>query len=206
VGNSGFIVPDKSFLEGLREITTAEGALLTFDEVMTGFRISKGCAQEYWGVTPDLTTMGKVIGGGLPVGAYGGRREIMEIVAPAGPMYQAGTLSGNPLAMVAGIETLNILAEDGKGLSQSPHSASLIAHTRLTLSFFTTRRVRVHGGNHFAFNRGNFAGGQGQRPRRVRRLHPRHVRPVFLRRPRAQLRGRHRIRHRQVRQVAPRHA
>ena len=113
VGNSGFIVPDKSFLEGLRELTTAEGALLTFDEVMTGFRISKGCAQEYWGVTPDLTTMGKVIGGGLPVGAYGGKREIMDVVAPAGPMYQAGTLSGNPLAMVAGIETLEILAEEG---------------------------------------------------------------------------------------------
>ena len=104
VGNSGFIVPDKSFLEGLREVTTANGALLCFDEVMTGFRISKGCAQEYWGVTPDLTTMGKVIGGGMPVGAYGGKREIMEVVAPAGPMYQAGTLSGNPLAMVAGID------------------------------------------------------------------------------------------------------
>jgi glutamate-1-semialdehyde 2,1-aminomutase len=113
VGNSGFIVPDKSFLEGLREVTTANGALLCFDEVMTGFRISKGCAQEYWGVTPDLTTMGKVIGGGMPVGAYGGKREIMEVVAPAGPMYQAGTLSGNPLAMVAGIETLEILGEDG---------------------------------------------------------------------------------------------
>ena len=113
VGNSGFIVPDKEFLEGLREITKAEGALLTFDEVMTGFRIAKGCAQEYWGVTPDLTTMGKVIGGGLPVGAYGGRRDIMDVVAPAGPMYQAGTLSGNPLAMTAGIETLNILGEDG---------------------------------------------------------------------------------------------
>ena len=83
-GNSGFIVPDKEFLEGLREITKAEGALLTFDEVMTGFRIAKGCAQEYWGVTPDLTTMGKVIGG-LPVGAYGGRRDIMDVVAPAGP-------------------------------------------------------------------------------------------------------------------------
>ena len=113
VGNSGFIVPDKEFLEGLREITKAEGALLTFDEVMTGFRIAKGCAQEYWGVTPDLTTMGKVIGGGLPVGAYGGRRDIMDVVAPAGPMYQAGTLSGNPLAMTAGIETLSILGEDG---------------------------------------------------------------------------------------------
>lgn len=107
VGNSGFIVPDKSFLEGLRTECDANGALLCFDEVMTGFRVDKGCAQAYFGVTPDLTTMGKVIGGGLPVGAYGGKREIMEIVAPAGPMYQAGTLSGNPLAMTAGIETLN---------------------------------------------------------------------------------------------------
>jgi len=113
VGNSGFIVPDKEFLEGLREITKEDGALLCFDEVMTGFRIAKGCAQEYFGVTPDVTTMGKVIGGGLPVGAYGGRRDIMEVVAPAGPMYQAGTLSGNPLAMTAGIETLKILGEDG---------------------------------------------------------------------------------------------
>ena len=114
VGNSGFIVPDKEFLQGLREVCTAEGAVLCFDEVMTGFRIAKGCAQEYWGVTPDLTTMGKVIGGGMPVGAYGGKREIMDMVAPAGPMYQAGTLSGNPLAMVAGIETLSILGEPGQ--------------------------------------------------------------------------------------------
>ena len=83
VGNSGFIVPDKEFLQGLREVCTAEGAVLCFDEVMTGFRIAKGCAQEYWGVTPDLTTMGKVIGGGMPVGAYGGKREIMDMVAPA---------------------------------------------------------------------------------------------------------------------------
>lgn len=113
VGNSGFIVPTQEFLNGLREITKAEGALLCFDEVMTGFRIAKGCAQEYFGITPDLTTMGKVIGGGLPVGAYGGRKEIMEMVAPAGPMYQAGTLSGNPLAMAAGIKTLEILGRPG---------------------------------------------------------------------------------------------
>lgn len=113
VGNSGFIVPDKAFLQALRDETKAEGALLCFDEVMTGFRIAYGCAQAYWGITPDLTTMGKVIGGGLPVGAYGGRRDIMEMVAPAGPMYQAGTLSGNPLAMTAGIETLKILQKPG---------------------------------------------------------------------------------------------
>ena len=113
VGNSGFIPPTKEFLEGLRSLSKEHGALLCFDEVMTGFRIAKGCAQEYFGITPDLTTMGKVIGGGLPVGAYGGRRDIMEMVAPAGPMYQAGTLSGNPLAMVAGIKTLEILGRPG---------------------------------------------------------------------------------------------
>jgi glutamate-1-semialdehyde 2,1-aminomutase len=113
VGNSGFIKPSKEFLEGLRELTTANGALLVFDEVMTGFRVAYGGAQSYFGVTPDITTMGKVIGGGLPVGAYGGRKDIMEMVAPAGPMYQAGTLSGNPLAMTAGIETMKRLKEDG---------------------------------------------------------------------------------------------
>jgi glutamate-1-semialdehyde 2,1-aminomutase len=113
VGNAGFIVPDAGFLEGLRLITQEYGALLVFDEVMTGFRISYGGAQQRFGVTPDLTTMGKVIGGGLPVGAYGGRKEIMSMVAPAGPMYQAGTLSGNPLAMTAGIKTLELLQKPG---------------------------------------------------------------------------------------------
>jgi glutamate-1-semialdehyde 2,1-aminomutase len=113
VGNSGFIKPDKEFLEGIRELTKDNGALLVFDEVMTGFRVAYGGAQAYFDVTPDVTTMGKVIGGGLPVGAYGGRKDIMEMVAPAGPMYQAGTLSGNPLAMTAGIETLKRLSEDG---------------------------------------------------------------------------------------------
>ena len=113
VGNSGFILPDAGFLEGLREITKENGALLVFDEVMTGFRIAYGGAQEKFGVTPDLTTLGKVIGGGLPVGAYGGRKDIMSMVAPAGPMYQAGTLSGNPLAMTAGIKTLELLQKPG---------------------------------------------------------------------------------------------
>ena len=113
VGNSGFVVPDAGFLEGLREITQENGALLVFDEVMTGFRIAYGGAQEKFGVTPDLTTLGKVIGGGLPVGAYGGRKDIMSMVAPAGPMYQAGTLSGNPLAMTAGIKTLELLQKPG---------------------------------------------------------------------------------------------
>jgi glutamate-1-semialdehyde 2,1-aminomutase len=113
VGNAGFIAPDAGFLEGLRLITQSYGALLVFDEVMTGFRIAYGGAQQRFGVTPDLTTMGKVIGGGLPVGAYGGRKEIMSMVAPAGPMYQAGTLSGNPLAMTAGIKTLELLQKPG---------------------------------------------------------------------------------------------
>lgn len=113
VGNAGFITPDAGFLEGLRELTHEHGALLVFDEVMTGFRIAYGGAQQKFGVTPDLTTLGKVIGGGLPVGAYGGRRDIMSMVAPAGPVYQAGTLSGNPLAMTAGIKTLELLQKPG---------------------------------------------------------------------------------------------
>lgn len=113
VGNAGFIAPDAGFLEGLRELTHEHGALLVFDEVMTGFRIAYGGAQEKFGVTPDLTTLGKIIGGGLPVGAYGGRRDIMSMVAPAGPVYQAGTLSGNPLAMTAGIKTLELLQKPG---------------------------------------------------------------------------------------------
>jgi glutamate-1-semialdehyde 2,1-aminomutase len=112
-GNMGLVVPAEGFLEGLRELTTRFGAVLVFDEVMTGFRVHPGGAQALYGITPDLTTLGKVIGGGLPVGAYGGRRELMELVAPAGPVYQAGTLSGNPLAMTAGIETLHALAEPG---------------------------------------------------------------------------------------------
>lgn len=113
VGNSGFIKPDKEFLEGIRQLTKDNGALLVFDEVMTGFRVAFGGAQEYFGITPDVTTMGKVIGGGMPVGAYGGRKDIMQNVAPAGSMYQAGTLSGNPLAMRAGIETLKKLSQPG---------------------------------------------------------------------------------------------
>ena len=112
-GNMGLVLPEPGFLEGLRELTSGAGALLVFDEVMTGFRVHPGGAQALYGVVPDLTTLGKVIGGGLPVGAYGGRRELMELVAPAGPVYQAGTLSGNPLAMTAGIETLRALVEPG---------------------------------------------------------------------------------------------
>jgi glutamate-1-semialdehyde 2,1-aminomutase len=109
VGNAGFIPPDPGFLEGLRQLATRSGALLIFDEVMTGFRVAPGGASERFGIVPDLTTLGKVIGGGLPVAAYGGRRDLMELIAPAGPVYQAGTLSGNPLAMAAGIATLRAL-------------------------------------------------------------------------------------------------
>ncbi|MFE8703424.1 glutamate-1-semialdehyde 2,1-aminomutase [Cytobacillus sp. FJAT-54145] len=105
-GNMGVVLPLPGFLEGLRDITTKNGSLLIFDEVMTGFRVGYNCAQGHYNVTPDLTCLGKVIGGGLPVGAYGGRAEIMEQIAPSGPIYQAGTLSGNPLAMTAGYETL----------------------------------------------------------------------------------------------------
>ncbi len=113
VGNAGFILPQPGFLEGLRDVAHQYGALLVFDEVMTGFRIAYGGAQAKFGITPDLTCLGKIIGGGLPVGAYGGKKEIMEMVAPAGTMYQAGTLSGNPLAMTAGIKTLEILQRPG---------------------------------------------------------------------------------------------
>ncbi|WP_033828275.1 glutamate-1-semialdehyde 2,1-aminomutase [Bacillus andreraoultii] len=111
-GNMGVVPPIPGFLEGLREITEQYGALLIFDEVMTGFRADYHCAQGYFHVTPDLTCLGKVIGGGLPVGAYGGKAEIMEKIAPSGPVYQAGTLSGNPLAMTAGFETLRQLKQE----------------------------------------------------------------------------------------------
>jgi len=115
VGNSGFIPPDPGFLPGLRAIADETGALLIFDEVMTGFRIAYGGARERFGVTADLTALGKVIGGGLPVAAYGGRREIMQTVAPSGKVYQAGTLSGNPLAMAAGLATLRALTPELHG-------------------------------------------------------------------------------------------
>ncbi len=111
-GNMGVVPPQPGFLEGLRSITEREGALLIFDEVMTGFRVHKGGAQALYNIRPDLTTLGKVIGGGLPVGAYGGKKEIMQLVAPAGPMYQAGTLAGNPLAMSAGLAALDLIRGD----------------------------------------------------------------------------------------------
>jgi glutamate-1-semialdehyde 2,1-aminomutase len=112
-GNMGVVLPEPGFLEGLRELTAESGSLLIFDEVMTGFRVSYGGAQERFKIEPDLTCLGKIIGGGLPVGAYGGKREFMEQIAPRGPVYQAGTLSGNPLAMAAGRATLKILQKPG---------------------------------------------------------------------------------------------
>ena len=120
-GNMGLVLPQPGFLEALRDIATRTGALLIFDEVMTGFRVALGGAQAFYGVTPDLTCLGKVIGGGLPAAAYGGRREFMQRVAPAGNVYQAGTLSGNPLAMVAGMKTLEEISRHGvfDGLSKT---------------------------------------------------------------------------------------
>ena len=112
-GNMNFVRPEPGFLETLREVCDASGALLVFDEVMTGFRVHRGGAQALYGVRPDITTLGKVIGGGMPVGAFGGRRDIMEMLAPLGPVYQAGTLSGNPVAMIAGLTTLQLLSADG---------------------------------------------------------------------------------------------
>jgi len=159
VGNMGLVVPDKEFLAELRKLTTFHNTVLIFDEVMTGFRLAAGGAQELFGVTPDLTTMGKIVGGGLPVGAYGGRLDIMNHVLPAGKVFQAGTLSGNPLAMAAGIATLKLLQSDppyaqleklsarlAKGLDQAADDAGY-AHTlarvgsMLTL-FFAPHKIR----------------------------------------------------------------
>ncbi len=126
-GNMGVVLPEEGFLKGLREITEKYGALLIFDEVITGFRLAKGGAQEYLNVTPDITTLGKIIGGGLPVGAYGGRKEIMENLAPGGSVYQAGTLSGNPLAMHAGYAMLNELNTNADIYPELERKAALLA-------------------------------------------------------------------------------
>ncbi len=126
VGNMGFVLPEPGYLQGLRDLTRRNGALLIFDEVMTGFRVSLGGAQGRYNVTPDLTTLGKVIGGGLPVGAYGGRADMMQMVAPSGPMYQAGTLSGNPLAMTAGLTTLREWSKPGVFEKVEQATASLV--------------------------------------------------------------------------------
>ncbi len=156
--NMGVILPKDGFLQGLRDITRQYDSLLIFDEVITGFRLAFGGAQERFGVTPDLTCLGKIIGGGLPVGAYGGRREIMERIAPLGPVYQAGTLSGNPLAVTAGIETLKLLGRPGvyrkleersralsEGLTDAAKKAGIaVFGTRiasLMTLFFTNRAV-----------------------------------------------------------------
>jgi glutamate-1-semialdehyde 2,1-aminomutase len=150
-GNMGVVPPAEDFLPGLRELTHKYDALLIFDEVMSGFRIALGGAQALYEVAPDLTTLGKVIGGGLPVGAYAGRRDIMETIAPIGPMYQAGTLSGNPLAMTAGIETLKYLSEPGvfdgvvartqrlsAGIGEAAHAAGVpIYQTQVGTMFCT---------------------------------------------------------------------
>ncbi|MBV9265190.1 MAG: glutamate-1-semialdehyde 2,1-aminomutase [Acidobacteriaceae bacterium] len=126
-GNMGCIAPSPGYLEGLRDLTTKYGALLVFDEVMTGFRLSRGGAQQLYGVTPDLTTLGKIIGGGLPIAAYGGRADIMSQVAPAGPIYQAGTLSGNPLAVTAGIAMLKQIEAEPGLYAQLEQSTAQIA-------------------------------------------------------------------------------
>jgi glutamate-1-semialdehyde 2,1-aminomutase len=158
-GNMGVVLPESGFLETLREETKKHGALLIFDEVITGFRVCEGGAQEFFNIKPDLTCLGKIIGGGLPVGAYGGRREIMEMVAPVGPVYQAGTLSGNPLAMTAGLETIRILKKEMpyKSLEEKtrklceeisrilkekgiPHTVNQIA-SMFTI-FFTSQKVK----------------------------------------------------------------
>jgi len=157
-GNMGTVPPSTGFLEGLREIADSEGIVLIFDEVMTGFRISRAEAQGIYGVTPDITTLGKIVGGGLPVGAYGGRKDIMAKLAPLGPVYQAGTLSGNPLAMSAGLATLNLidnnetysqLENKGKTLTEGLLNAAMEAGVDITINrvgsmftiFFTSKPV-----------------------------------------------------------------
>lgn len=159
VGNMGCVPPAEGFLPLLRTITREHGALLVFDEVMTGFRVARGGAQELYGIKPDLSTFGKIVGGGLPVGAYGGRREIMQCVSPLGPVYQAGTLSGNPLACAAGLATLELLRSEavydrlealGQRLSAMFVSAAKRARVELTVQrvgsmltpFFTSGPVR----------------------------------------------------------------
>jgi glutamate-1-semialdehyde 2,1-aminomutase len=141
-GNMGCVPPHAGYLELLRELTGASGALLIFDEVMTGFRVAPGGAQELYRVRPDLTTLGKVIGGGLPVGAYGGRADVMDMVAPAGPVYQAGTLSGNPLAVMAGLETLRHLTGDAFG--QLERSGARLERGILDFGVETGVRVQVN--------------------------------------------------------------
>jgi glutamate-1-semialdehyde 2,1-aminomutase len=161
-GNMGVVPPEPGFLAGLRQLTQRDGSMLIFDEVITGLRVARGGAQELYGVTSDLTCLGKVLGGGLPIGAYGGRRDIMEQVAPAGPVYQAGTLSGNPLAVAAGLATLHELDDavyrrldaTGELVASALRSAAAAADVPLTVNrvgsmltpFFTDRPVRDYAG------------------------------------------------------------
>ncbi len=161
VGNANLILPRAGYLEHLRALCTRHGALLIFDEVMTGFRVAAGGAQDLYGIRPDLSTFGKIIGGGMPVGAYGGRRDIMQMIAPSGPVYQAGTLSGNPVAMAAGLATLDLLAEPGfyarletatnrlcDGLETSAHAAGIAFSTNRVCGmfglFFSAERVDTY--------------------------------------------------------------
>ncbi len=158
VGNMGLVLPDKGFLSGLRKLCTKENAVLIFDEVMTGFRVAKGGAQSLFKIKPDLTCLGKVIGGGMPLAAYGGRREIMEMVAPQGPVYQAGTLSGNPVAVTAGLTTLNVMENEksfekaekyctklvqglGKIISETKTSARATGIGTMFGMYFTSKQV-----------------------------------------------------------------
>jgi glutamate-1-semialdehyde 2,1-aminomutase len=192
VGNMGCVPPEEGYLQAVRRITERHGAVLIFDEVMTGFRVARGGAQQLYGVKADMTTLGKIIGGGLPVGAFGGRREIMEVVAPVGPVYQAGTLSGNPLAVTAGLTTLRLLKAPAvyEGLERA--SARLVAGMAdaareagvstvsnrvgsMFTTFFTSEPVR------------DWATANSQRPRSLRPVLPRHAgrgripRPVTVR-------------------------
>lgn len=139
--NMGVVLPKPGFLQFLRDITRENSALLIFDEVITGFRLSLGGAQEYYGIKPDLTTLGKIVGGGMPIGAYGGRKEIMEMVSPLGPVYQAGTLSGNPIATAAGIETLNILKKNPQIYMELEKKAQCLAKAYETLDGVRVNQV-----------------------------------------------------------------
>jgi glutamate-1-semialdehyde 2,1-aminomutase len=150
-GNMGCVPPVPGFLQGLRDACDSHGSLLIFDEVMTGFRVAKGGAQSVYNIDPDLTTLGKIIGGGMPVGAFGGKREVMEVVAPLGGVYQAGTLSGNPIAMQAGLTTLELIDEPGFYESLEQQSGKLIDGLQVLAEAagipFTTNRV----GSMFSF-------------------------------------------------------
>ncbi|KJR40279.1 glutamate-1-semialdehyde-2,1-aminomutase [Candidatus Magnetoovum chiemensis] len=143
VGNSGCVVPRGGFLEGIRELTDRFGVVLIFDEVMTGYRVAYGGAQALYGIKPDMTCLGKVIGGGMPVGAYGGRNEIMSMVSPEGPVYQAGTLSGNPIAVKAGIATLNILSKKGV-YERLEYLSNMLEHGLNDVSKKTNARTKFY--------------------------------------------------------------